>query len=201
MQDHYFSKNPKSELKLGMLQITNLRGHNLEVYTASGIFSVKKVDRGTWTLIENMKIYGKEILDFGCGIGLVGIIYSLEKPNSKVTFLDINQRAIKITKMNIKKLGIKNTKTLQSDLFGKVNGKFDNILSNPPISAGMETCYKIIEQSFEYLNENGILQIVARHKKGGARIMKKMQETFKNCQILAKNGGFWVYASKKETTN
>lgn len=200
MQEHYFSKIQKSELKLGLLQIQNLRGLNLEIYTASGIFSVKKIDKGTWTLIEKMEIHGESVLDLGCGIGIVGISYSFFDKNAKITLSDINQRAIKVSKMNIKKLKLKNIKARQSDLFEKLDEKFDNIISNPPLSAGMSVCSKIIEESYNHLNKDGLLQVVARHKHGGSRIMKKMQETFKNCKVLAKKGGYWVYASKKTTS-
>ena len=38
------------------------------------IFNYKKIDRGTWALIENMKLKGEKILDYGCGIGIIGIM-------------------------------------------------------------------------------------------------------------------------------
>ncbi len=196
MQEHYFSKEPASELKLGLLQIANLRGLNLELYTASGLFAYKKIDKGTWVLIENMIIQGRKILDLGCGIGVIGITYAILDKTANITCSDINNRAVKIAGMNADKLGLK-LEIVQSDLFENLKGNFDNILSNPPITAGMETCYKLVEDSHKHLNEKGLLQVIARHKHGGERIMKKMQETFKNCRVICKRGGYWLYVSER----
>jgi 16S rRNA G1207 methylase RsmC len=74
---------------------------------------------------------------------------------------------------------------------------FDTILLNPPISADMDVCYEMIKKSSEHLKENGTLQLVARNRKGGSRLMECMKETFGNVEVLGRKGGFWVYCSTK----
>ena len=104
-----------------------------------------------------------------------------------------------MSKKNIKINDVKNASAKQSFMFSALKGKeFDTILLNPPISAGMETCYEMIEKSYEHLKEGGSLQIVAKNRKGGARLGEKMEEIFGNMSVLGKKGGFWVYMSIKE---
>ena len=75
---------------------------------------------------------------------------------------------------------------------------FDVILSNPPQTAGKELCFKLIEESKNYLKYNGSLQLVARHKKGGNTLSKKMEEVFGNVKVIAKKSGYFVYLSVKD---
>ena len=196
---HYYSEKQNSELNLKKISI-NLKKIQFELYTASGIFSRDKLDKGTKLLIENAIIESNwYTLDFGCGNGVVGIALKKLNPSLNVTMLDINQRAVMISKKNVKLLNL-DIKVMKSDLYSKVNNKFDTILVNPPQTAGKELCFKIIEQAKDYLNSNGILQLVARHNKGGSSLQKKMLEVFGDVEETAKGSGYRVYVSKLRPT-
>ncbi len=189
---HYFSEKQETPFRLGLLRVGNLRGMDFELYTAPGIFSWRKLDRGTLALIKNMDIGGK-FLDLGCGIGVVGLVAA--KLGAEVTMSDVNRRALKVARMNAKKLGV-TAKVTNSDLYSKV-GSFDVIASNPPISAGLEVCFQIVDQAPKHLNQDGKLFMVARHRIAGQRLMERMKQAFGNCKVVARSGGFWVYCSKK----
>ena len=194
--NHYFSDKQKGEFKLYKMMLRNVRGFSFELFTASGIFSWRKLDNGTKALAKYIMIEeGDSVLDLGCGNGIIGIVAA--KLGADVTMSDVNQRAVKIAGMNVKNLSIR-AKVVQSDLFSKINEKFDVIVSNPPISAGLELCFRLIIESKGHLNPSGSLQIVARHKIAGKRMMEKMQEVFGNCQVIGKAGGFWVYKSENK---
>ncbi|MGQ4832915.1 MAG: class I SAM-dependent methyltransferase [Candidatus Asgardarchaeia archaeon] len=199
MVTHYFSEKPGGKFSIFEISVY-VRGLSLKLLTAPGIFSYKKLDYGTKTLIEYMQvIHNAKVLDLGTGIGVIGIVYAILSPTSSIYMVDINERAVKIAKMNVRRYMLHNCRVIKSNLFEKIdNLKFDVILSNPPISAGLKTCYALIEESYNHLNKNGLLQIVARHKKGGRRLMEKMKEVFENCEVVAKSGGYWVYLSKKQ---
>ena len=144
-----------------------------------------------------MQVGPKEtVLDLGCGIGIIGYV-AAQKTKNDVVFTDINKRAVKLAKMNTKKL--KNAIVVQGDKYEAVKGmKFDVILLNPPQTAGKKACLEMIEDAKKYLNDNGSLQIVARHNKGGETLSKFMEKIYGNMETLAKKGGYRVYKSVKE---
>lgn len=194
--DHYYS--PVQTSKLILYKMTCfLRGRKFEISSASGIFSAKSVDCATELLISNAKVEdGWEVLDLGCGCGVVGVVIAATFKGCKVVMSDVNKRAIRISKMNVDKLNLNNAEVIESDIFSKIDRKFDTILLNPPMVAGRETCFKMIEESKDHLNEGGLLQIVARHNKGGKMLKEKMKELFGNVEETAKRAGFRVYVSK-----
>ena len=74
----------------------------------------------------------KNLLEIGCGSGIVSITLDLEtKEQVDITAVDISPQAIKNTKINKNYLK-SNIKILESDLFEEINEKFDIIYSNPP---------------------------------------------------------------------
>ena len=74
-----------------------------------------------------------DILDLGCGTGIIGITIALERPLSKVTLIDQSKYAIQNTKDNQALHQVTNTTILKSDWLSALNQtRFDVILSNPP---------------------------------------------------------------------
>lgn len=196
--DHYFSEEPESDLRLFDIKVHLKNDSPFTLISASGLFSKDELDFATKTLIENCILpESGSVLDLGCGCGIIGISLMRKNSDLKVSFSDVNLRATDVTKENLKRLKLY-AAVKQSDLFEKIKDKFDLIISNPPIAAGRKLCFKLIEESKEYLNDKGSLQIVARHNKGGKVLSEKMEEVFGNVKTLTKNGGFRVYMSKKE---
>lgn len=196
---HYFTFRPKCKKKAYKFKSTIL-GHKLEFITASGIFSPRELDMGSYTLILHMQLNARQrILDLGCGYGAIGIAAAKMFTSSEIVMVDINERAVACAKGNIKLNNVKNAVAKQSFFFsGLKNELFDVILLNPPQTAGLETCYKLIEGSLEHLNSGGSLQMVVRRRKGGERLSDKMEEVFGNVEVIGKKAGYWVYKSTKE---
>lgn len=194
---HYYEKKQTSPLNLQKISALIL-GNNIELYTGSGVFSKSGVDRGSILLANKAIIQDKwKVLDFGCGYGAIGIAVAKAYPSAKVLLSDINKRAVGLAKKNIGLNSVKNASAIQSDLFEKINEKFNTILLNPPQSAGKELCIKMIEQSKEHLEKNGLFQMVARHNIGGRELEKHMVRVFGNVKQIAKKSGFRIYVSEK----
>jgi len=194
--EHYYSEEQKSSLNLKKIT-QEISGIEFYFYTASGVFSKNKIDEGTFTLAENMQIKkNSDVLDIGCGIGILGIV-AAKLFNANVVMSDINKRAVMLAKKNLE-LNNAKAEVHQRSLYEKISkDDFDAVLSNPPQTAGKEICFQLIEQSKNHLKDNGTLQLVARHNKGGNSLSKKMQEVFGNVKVIAKNKGYWVYMSVK----
>lgn len=194
--EHYYSEEQKSQLKVKKIT-QKIKNTDFEFYTASGIFSKERIDKGTLVLAENM-IVGRncKVLDIGSGIGILGIA-AAKLYDADVTMSDINKRASMLAGRNAKLNNVR-AEIRSGNLYEKISDKdFDVVLSNPPQTAGKETCFRLIEQSKEHLKKKGNLQLVARHNKGGNTLSKKMEEVFGNVKVIAKKSGYWVYLSEK----
>lgn len=186
---HYFTNDEiKSNEKIYVTKINDIE---LKFYTDNGVFSKNKLDFGTRTLLENLEIdrFRGKILDFGCGIGPIGIYLSL-KTKEKIDMIDINKRSISLAIKN-SKFNNANTNIFESNIYEKINKKYDFIVSNPPIRVGNEVLYKILFEAKEHLNENGELWIVINKDQGAKTITKKLEQ-FYDVTIVEKNKGFYV---------
>ena len=157
----------------------------------------------TETLIERAlsKINPRDhydILDLGCGTGIIGITIALERPLSKVTLIDQSADAIQNTKENQSLHQVTNTTIQKSDWFSALDQKrFDVILSNPPYleennphllqgledepldalvsgPVGTEAIHHIIENAKNHIKPSGWLFI--EHGYNQAKILKDLFE-------------------------
>ena len=99
---HYFTNDyvESKEVKTKCI----IKNTELTLITDNGVFSKKGLDFGTRVLLENIDINNKNsFLDVGCGCGPIGMYILLNKPDSVVDMIDVNDRAIKLTKMGLKK--------------------------------------------------------------------------------------------------
>ncbi len=90
------------------------------------------------TLMTNKNLFiNKDVLDMGCGCGLLGLICSINGASS-VYFSDINPTAIKNTKINSILLDARKSYFSCSNLFKNISNtnKFDLIIFNPPVASG-----------------------------------------------------------------
>ena len=83
----------------------------------------------------------------GCGVGFIGIMLSKLK-NINFDMVDVNNRAIHLTNMNIKSNKVK-ANVFVSDMYDKINDKYDLIITNPPIRAGKGVYLTILNSSFK----------------------------------------------------
>ncbi len=138
------------------------------------------------------------MLDLGCGTGIIGITLALERPLSKVMLIDQSEDALKNTKENLALHQAPNITIQKSDWFGTLTEtKFDVIVSNPPyledndphlledlkhepihalISGpnGMTAIAHIIEHAKNHMNQNAWLFI--EHGYNQAEIAKDLFE-------------------------
>ena len=197
--NHYFTAHPKSKAKLGIVR-TYLCGRPFEFLTASGVFSKKRVDLGTRVLIESMVLPEKGcVLDVGCGYGAVGIVAASSNPDLRVVMVDVNERAVWLAKQNIQRNNVTNAEVRSGHLYEPIKGlAFNCVLSNPPVSAGIETVKAIIVEAPKHMANKARFQMVVKSKIGGKRLKMLLEEAFGNTEILARKSGYRVFISEKQ---
>ena len=195
----YFDNNEnlKSELRILNYKYEN---YNLKFYSDLGVFSKDEIDEGSKLLLETYIKYGKKekkILDVGCGIGFLGI--SLNKiMGARADMIDINNRALHLTKMNLKEnKAVGNV--FVSNIYENVKDVYDVIITNPPIRAGKKVYLTIINEAFNHLTKDGELWFVMRTNHGVKTVVKNLKN-LADVKVLEKNCGFYVVFAKKTLT-
>lgn len=196
---HYFEndKNLKSEIR----ELSYKYNSSFFIfYSDNGVFSKNNIDYGSRLLIETYlkenDINKKRVLDVGCGYGFLGIMVN-RVTDSYVEMIDINKRAVHLTNMNIKRYKDFKGKTYVSNVYENVEGKYDIIITNPPIRIGKEKLLEILIGAFDHLEDNGLLYYVIRKDQGALSIKKILEENGINVEVINKDKGYFIYRAKK----
>jgi methylase of polypeptide subunit release factors len=145
----------------------------------------------------------QRILDIGCGTGAAGVVIAKSSPPSEVLMTDVNDAALQLARTNSNFAGTENCLTINSDLFERVDGKFDLIVSNPPYlndplgrryrhgggKLGSELSIKIAEASLSRLAPPGTLLLYT-----GSPIVDGEDAFYKAVtKLLSKTSFDWSY--------
>ena len=189
--NQYFENNKNLKSEINKIDVI-VKGINFSFYTDNGVFNKKGLDYGTRLLLENIDISSQNtFLDVGCGCGPIGIFISLLNSNYTVDMIDVNERAIHLTKMSLKLNNINNANVFISDAYNNIDSKYDMIITNPPIHAGKNKVYEIINNAKNYLNKKGELWIVVRKDQGAKSLIKDFSSIYK-IEIITKDKGFYI---------
>ena len=166
----------------------------------------------TEVLVEEVLKYvrpGMKILDMCTGSGCILLSILKLAADLTGTGVDLSEKALKVAAENRENLGLSETAALlKSNLFEKVNGTFDRIVSNPPYIAsaviptlsvevkehepmmaldggtdGLDFYRKLVEESPAYLNEGGMLFFEIGYDQGAA-VSRLMEKDFKEIHVI-----------------
>jgi len=199
MGEHYYSAKPASRRRPAEVSVV-VRGLPLTLRTDAGVFSRSSLDRGTELLIEALDLGPCElVLDLGCGYGAIGIAASKLSEGGRVVLTDVNERAARLARENLRANRVTNAEVRVGDLYEPVAGlAFDHIVSNPPIRAGRAVVDRIVSEAPAHLRDGGRLWIVARTRQGAEALRKRMADAFGHAEIVRRGSGYKVLCSAKE---
>jgi len=117
----------------------------IRLQSLPGAFAHGRLDNGTALLLEylqnaesrQLKIKGK-ILDFGCGVGVIGIYLKRQYPDIELEMLDTSATALESARLSLLLNG-NEAKLTASDGLDKAHDRYDWIISNPPFHKGVAT--------------------------------------------------------------
>jgi 16S rRNA (guanine1207-N2)-methyltransferase len=199
MTDHYYSRTQNVESDPKYWNFI-LRNHTFRFKTDNGVFSKKEVDFGSRLLIEAYEPSDRsgKILDAGCGYGPIGLSIAKSLPEAMVHMVDVNERALELSRENAELNNIANVNIYYSDRLNLVKDyDFTDIVTNPPIRAGKNVVHDIFEQSFHHLKPGGALWVVIQKKQGAPSALTKLQEIFGDVETIDKKKGYFIFKAKK----
>ena len=148
-----------------------------------------------------------DIIDLGCGSGVIGLTLEKKVSTNSVDLIDVSKEALEIAQNNTEKLNSK-ASLIESNFFDNIDKKYDVIISNPPYIAEEEEIEKIVKENEPslalYAGKEGldayeqIFQKVSNHMKEkclialeiGAnqaeKVTRIIQEHLKNVRIEVK---------------
>ncbi len=191
---HYFTARPRVPSRPEEHRFL-YRGEMLVIETDRGLFASHGLDPGTALLIESLEgATAARVLDLGCGWGAIGLAAARSMPQAHVVLTDVNQRAVRLSRRNLERNGIRNAEVRLGSLFEPVTDEsFDLILSHPPFHAGRATVLALLEGAPGHLTPAGHLRIVGKGSQGIRFYQTWLQEHWgPGVQVLARGGGYRV---------
>ena len=191
MNDQYYTTDPTSESRPVPCAFP-YRGYGLNFMTDAGVFSKGELDAGSRLLLDALPAFSGAVLDIGCDWGAIGVAIAKANKAATVTMVDVNRRALDLCRANCERNGV-TAEILESDGMAEVlGGKFDAIVTNPPIRAGKQIIYKMFADAAVSLNADGALYLVIRKQQGAESCIKYLKTLFHVVEKLDKSAGFWV---------
>ncbi len=198
-----FVKSEMKPNKPSPVQTFAQENTKFKIFNHVNVFSKQSLDIGTRFLLQNLpKLSGiNNVVDLGCGNGVVGLNLAVLYPKAKVTFTDESYMAVASAKLTCEF----NVKSLENCQF-LVNNCLDDfapnsvdlIVCNPPFhqshSIGTHIALQMFKQSHKTLNKGGTFLVVAnRH----LPYYSHLKRIFGKVNNLAGNAKFSIYSMTK----
>lgn len=186
-----------------MLASWKLDGTNWTIHNHANVFSRSGLDIGARFFLQHLpeNVEG-EMVDLGCGNGVIGLKLLAQNPNSRVLFADESAMAVASARLNVEanlpQAVERSEYMINNSLSGVEPDRFDAIMCNPPFHQQSAITDHIAWQMFNdarfCLKYGGELRIVGnRH----LDYFRKLKRVFGNCETLATNNKFVVLKAVK----
>lgn len=183
--EQYFARQPKSKSTLsqdgatGRAQRITWRVATTELHltTDSGVFSRHGIDAGTTVLIEHAPPPppSGNFLDLGCGSGALAITLATLSPQATVWAVDVNERAISLTRRNATSNHCHNVHAVGPEGIPP-DTTFNLIWTNPPIRIGKQDLHTLLSTWLSRLSDNGQAWMVVNRNLGSDSLVTWLSE-------------------------
>lgn len=175
----------------------NIADIQLKIAALPGVFSQKGLDKGTHILLENLpNIKSGNILDFGCGAGVIASYIGRKHPEVILNLLDVSALALQSSIQTLKSNNLTG-KVFASNSLSEITDSYDVVVSNPPFHQGIATNYSATESFLEgiktHLKKEAEVIVVAN---SFLKYEPIMQKTIGLTNRLLTQQGFTIYQCK-----
>ncbi len=194
------------------LAAVDIPEHNLTVSAWPGVFSAERFDLGTRLLADEVAALheilpdAREVVDLGCGTGILGMLALRALPEATVTFLDESAQAVASARHNVQSnaatLGpnpVDRSRFIRSHVFDDADlPKIDLVVCNPPFHHANATndavAWQMFMQSERVLLNGGELWVVANRHLG---YHDKLARIFDATALVVSHPKFVVLAGRR----
>jgi len=173
-------------------------GSSITLMSYPGVFAHGRLDEGTALLLDALPLIEPDgdVLDFACGTGVIGACIAAHSSDSRLTLLDSSALALRACEETMAANHLEGT-LLASNGLSEVDGRYDLVVSNPPIHAGVKTDtrlgMRLLEHVHKIIKPTGRLVIVANVH---LPYEKWLSKHFKTTRELVQNEHYKVIMAK-----
>ena len=163
---HYFDPKPEVESKPRTLHL-RLGDLAVELQADRGVFGSRAIDLGTLTLLKEapMPPLEGDLLDLGAGYGPIAIALARRSPAARVWAVDVNERALQLTRINAKAARTPNVVACLPDEV-PADVQFAAIYSNPPVRVGKGPLHELLQRWLPRLAQGAEAYLVVQRNLG-----------------------------------
>ena len=181
----------------------SLDGTPYTIHNHANVFSRQSLDIGARFFMRHLprNIEG-DIIDLGCGNGVIGLTVLTHNPEATVHFVDESWMAVDSARINVTENLADDLQrchfTVNNSLSGFPADSFSAVVCNPPFhqqnAVTDHVAWQMFRDAFRCLRYGGEFRVVANRHLDHQGKLKKL---FGNCQVVASNTKFVVLRSVK----
>jgi 16S rRNA (guanine1207-N2)-methyltransferase len=180
-----------------------LENSDLRIHNHANVFSRQKLDIGTRFLLQHLPVYSGrcDVIDLGCGNGVVGLVFAQQTPGAKIHFIDESYMALASARLNFEQLfsGTRQAEYIATDCLSAVAAQSaDLIICNPPFhqqhTVGDYIARQMFRQAKKVLRPGGELRVIGNRHLHYHRLLKRL---FGHCELIASNQKFVILQVKR----
>jgi 16S rRNA (guanine1207-N2)-methyltransferase len=197
---HYFDPAPAAASKPRTVFL-HLGDLSLELQADRGVFGSRGVDLGTLSLLREAPpppAIGA-ILDLGSGYGPIAITLAKKAPNAKIWAVDVNERALELTRANARTARTANVTAGRPDEVPP-DTRFAAIYSNPPVRIGKGPLHELLLQWLPRLEAGASAYLVVQRNLGSDSLAAWLAtQGFEVKRLKSKKGYRILQVAPRET--
>jgi 16S rRNA (guanine1207-N2)-methyltransferase len=177
--------------------IVEARGHGLTIVGKPGVWSWDALNPGTAALLEVAEIGSSDdVLDLGCGTGVIGAVAGVLAPQGLVRLVDCNLAAMACAERTLAANGITNAQVRLADgVKGLAPTSFDLVLSHLPRGRAVQE--ELIQGAAWVLRPGGRFYLVAHKRAGIKKAIAAARALFGQCGVVRQKKGYHVALAVK----
>jgi 16S rRNA (guanine1207-N2)-methyltransferase len=161
---HYFSPSPDVPSRPSTVRL-DLPDLSLTLRADRGVFSGDRIDPGTRYLLTSAPAppSAGHLADIGCGYGPIALTLATRSPRATVWAVDVNERALELTRANAQAAGLANVRVATPDAVPD-DVRLATLWSNPPVRVGKAALHDLLDRWLGRLDAEGTaLLVVQKH--------------------------------------